>query len=67
MKYLNEIDDSEDRYTLAMEVGLYVAALDALIVLKDRDRVSNFINSVPPVKHYEIRSKIDQALGNSVS
>ena len=65
--YLNEIDDLEERYCLAMEVGLYVAALDTLVATRDRERVANFINSVPPKCHYEIRGKIDQALRNSVS
>ena len=65
--YLKEIDDLEARYSLAVEVGLYVAALDALVELRDRERVKNFINSVPPKLHYEIRGKIERALDNSVS
>ena len=65
--YLNEIDDLEERYSLAMEVGLYVAALDTLVAIRDRERVANFINSVPPKNHYEIRGKIEQALRNYVS
>ncbi len=63
---MNEIDDLEDRYSLAMEVGLYSAGLETLICLKDRERVGNFINSVPLQKHYEIRERINQVLMNSV-
>ena len=65
--YLKELDDLEGRYQLAMEVRLYVAALDCLVALKDKDRVNSFIGSVPPQKHYEIRAKVNQILANTVS
>jgi len=65
--YLKEIDDLETRYSLAVEVGLYAAALEALVDQRDRERVKNFINSVPPVLHYEMRKKIEHALENTVS
>lgn len=65
--YLEEIDDLEERYQLAMEVLMYDAALECLKLLKDRERVETFINFIPPIKHYEFRKKIEQLLANSVS
>lgn len=67
MPYLEEVDDLEARYQLAMEVGVYDTALDCLKGLKDRERVRSFINLVPPTKHYEYRGKIERILANSVS
>ena len=67
MRYLEEIDDLEVRYQLAMEVATYDAALDTLKALKDRERVRTFINHLPPNKHFEFRKKIDHLLANSVS
>lgn len=66
-QYLEEVDDLEVRYQLAMEVCMYDAALDTLKALKDGERVRGFLNYLPPVKHHEYKAKIDQLLSNSVS
>ena len=67
MRYLEEVDDLEVRYQLAMEVGTYDAALDTLKALKDGERVRALINHIPTNKHSEFRRKIEQLLSNSVS
>lgn len=67
MQYLDEVEDIELRYQLAMETELYEPALECLKALRDKERVKAFINYVPPNKHYEYRAKIDQLLSNSVS
>lgn len=66
-QYLEEVDDLEVRYQLAMAVSMYDVALDSLKALKDGERVRGFINYLPPNKHHEFRKKIDQLLANSVS
>ncbi len=66
-QYLEEVDDLDLRYQLAMEVGMYDLALETLRTLKDGERVRAFINYLPPVKHPEFRRKVDQLLSNSVS
>lgn len=65
VQYLEEVDDLEVRYQLAIEVGTYDMALECLKALKDRERVRTFVNSVPVNKHYEFRPKVDALLANS--
>lgn len=67
VQYLEEVDDLEIRYQLALEVNTYDTALECLKGLKDRERVRAFINCVPVNKQYEYRPKIDRILSNSVS
>lgn len=65
VQYLEEIDDVEVRYQLAMEVSMYDTALECLKLLKDRERLKALINHIPINKHREFRPKIDAVLANS--
>lgn len=67
VQYLQELDDLEVCYELAMDICLYDHALECLKGLRDRERVRGLINHIPPNKHFEYRRKIEQVLANSVS
>lgn len=67
VQYLEELDDLELRYELAMEVELFDCALETLKLLRDKERVREIINFIPPSKHYEFKQKIDRLVTNSVS
>ena len=66
-KYLNEIDDLEARLALATEVHVFDVGIESLKLLRDRERLSHYINLIPAKRHPHFRSKIEALLNNSVS
>ena len=66
-KYLNEIDDLENRFQLATEVHVFDVGIDCLKQLRDRERMSSYINQIPYKRHPHFRPKIEALLNNSVS
>ena len=64
--YLNEIDDLETRLQLATEVQVFDVGIECLKLLRDRERMSNYINQIPSKRHPHFRSKIEALLRNSV-
>ena len=65
--YLNEIDDLETRLQLATEVGVFDVGIESLKLLRDRERLSVYINQIPSKRHPHFRPKIEATLKNSVS
>lgn len=64
-QYLNEVEDLESRLQLATEIHLFDVGLDTLKLLKDRDRLSAYINNIPPKMHYKYRPVIEAILRNT--
>ena len=65
-KYLNEIDDLETRLQLATEVHVFDVGIDCLKLLRDRERMSSYINQIPAKRHPHFRPKIEALLNNTV-
>ena len=65
--YLNEIDDLETRLQLATEVQVFDVGIECLKLLRDRERLSIYINQIPSKRHPHFRPKIETLLRNSVS
>ena len=64
---MNEIDDLETRLQLATEVQVFDVGLECLKLLRDRERLSSYINQIPSKRHPHFRPKIEALLRNSVS
>lgn len=64
---MNEIDDLETRLQLATEVQVFDVGIECFRLLRDRERLANYINQIPAKRHPHFRPKIEALLKNSVS